>query len=141
MKSAGYSGTPLIKKLGIKPGQRVCILNSPEDFPRILGPLPMGVQLVSKLNKNHSLDLIHYFTLQSRLLQAKFPELKAALAYDGSLWISWPKKSSKVKSDLDENIIRDFGLALGLVDVKVAAVNEIWSGLKFVYRLENRAKS
>jgi hypothetical protein len=138
MKPVGYSGTPLIKKLGIKPGQRVCILNSPNNYPKTLGPLPVDVQLVSRLNKNHSLDLIHYFTLQSRQLQVKFPELKAALAFDGILWISWPKKSAKVKSDLDENIIRDYGLALGLVDVKVAAVDEIWSGLKFVYRLENR---
>jgi hypothetical protein len=137
-KTSGYSGTPLIKKLGIKPGQRVCILNSPENYPQTLGGLPIGVQLVSRLNKNHSLDLIQYFTLKSRQLQVKFPELKAALAFDGILWISWPKRSSKVESDLDENIIRDYGLALGLVDVKVAAVDEIWSGLKFVYRLENR---
>jgi hypothetical protein len=138
MTSSGYSGAPLIKKLGIKPGQRVCIVNPPKNYPGTLGPLPSGVQLVSRLNKTHSLDLIHYFTLQSRQLQVKFPELKEALAFDGTLWISWPKKSSKVHSDLNENIIRDYGLALGLVDVKVAAVDEIWSGLKFVYRLENR---
>lgn len=138
MNTAGYSGTLLIKKLGIKPGQRVCILNSPNNYPRTLGPLPGGVELVNRLNKNHTLDLIQYFSLQAKQLQAKFPELKAALAYDGILWISWPKKSSKVESDLDENLIRDFGLALGLVDVKVAAVDEIWSGLKFVYRLGNR---
>ncbi len=140
MTTAGYSGTPLIKKLGIKPGQRVCILNSPEDYPKTLGPLPIGVQLVSKLTKDHSLDLIHYFTLKSQQLHLKFPDLKAALAYNGILWISWPKKSAKVQSDLDENIIRDYGLAIGLVDVKVAAVDETWSALKFVYRLENRPK-
>jgi hypothetical protein len=138
MTSAGYSGTPLTKKLGIRPGQRICILNPPDNYPKTLGSLPIGVELVSRLNTTHSLDLIQYFSLQSRQLQVKFPELKAALAYDGTLWISWPKKSSKVQSDLNENIIREYGLALGLVDVKVAAVDEIWSGLKFVYRLENR---
>lgn len=137
-QAAGYSGTPLIKKLGIQHGQRVCVLNAPADYPKTLGPLPVGVKLLSRLGKPHSLDFIQIFSLRSRQLEVKFPELKTALTYDGILWISWPKKASKVETDLDENVIRQFGLDLGLVDVKVAAVDEIWSGLKFVYRLENR---
>lgn len=138
MNSAGYSGTPLITKLGIKPGQRVCILDAPVDYPKKLGPLPVGVKLVSSLKKNHALDFILCFVTKSVDLHSKFPGLAEALAFTGILWISWPKRSSKVKSNLDENIIRDYGLALGLVDVKVAAVDETRSALKFVYRLENR---
>jgi hypothetical protein len=137
---AGYSGTPLIQKLGIKPGGRVCILNAPPGYATTLGPLPPDVVLLSRLGKPHSLDFIQVFALQSRQLSVKFAELKTALRFDGSLWISWPKKSSQVKSDLDENKIRQMGLDVGLVDVKVAAVDEIWSGLKFVYRLQDRPK-
>lgn len=135
---AGYSGTPLIKKLGIKPGQRICILNAPQGYDKTLGALPAGMKPASRLGNPHSLDFIHFFTLQSRQLAVKFSELKNALTYAGSLWISWPKKSSGVKSDLDENIVRQIGLDGGLVDVKVAAVDEVWSGLKFVYRLQDR---
>jgi hypothetical protein len=139
MPVAGYSGTPLIKKLGIKPGQRICILNAPQGYKKTLGALPASVVNLSRLSKTHSLDFIHFFALQSRQLRVKFPELKSALNFDGSLWISWPKKSSGVKGDLDENIVRQIGLDGGLVDVKVAAVDEIWSGLKFVYRLQDRS--
>lgn len=137
---AGYSGTPLVRKLGIKPGGRVCILNAPPGYAKTLGPLPAAVALLSRLGKPHSLDFIQFFTLQSRQLRVKFAELKTALRFDGSLWVSWPKKSSQVESDLDENIIRHIGLEAGLVDVKVAAVDETWSGLKFVYRLQDRPK-
>jgi hypothetical protein len=133
---AGYSGTPLIKKLGIKPGQRICILNPPADYSETLGPLPEGVHLMKKLKS--PLDFIQIFSLQSRQLVVEFPELKAALALDGMLWVSWPKKAAKVPSDLDENVIREIGLSNGLVDVKVAAVDSVWSGLKFVYRLKDR---
>jgi len=140
MPNAGYSGTPLIKKVGIKPGQRICILNAPKDYPKTLGPLPTGVQLGKQLGKSHSMDLIHFFTKERGQLQEKFPALKEALDYGGSLWISWPKRSSKMATDLNENIIREIGLDLGLVDVKVAAVDETWSGLKFVYRLEDRPR-
>jgi hypothetical protein len=142
---AGYSGTPLIKKLGIKPGQSICILNAPQGYDKTLGALPSGIVLRKRLGAEHSLDFIQFFTLQSRQLDGILPQLRRALRYDGSLWISWPKrtaqaKSEKLKSDLNENIIRDLGLQLGLVDVKVAAVDEIWSGLKFVYRLTERPK-
>jgi hypothetical protein len=140
MPSAGYSGTPLIKKLGLKPGQRACFLNAPEDFPKILGSLPMGIELIQRLPKTRSLDFIHYFTKERTKLEKSFPQLKAALNWDGILWISWPKGSSKVPTDLNENIVREIGLDAGLVDVKVAAIDETWSGLKFVYRVKDRAR-
>ncbi len=138
MATAGYSGTPLIKKLGIKAGQRVLFRSAPDDYDALLGPLPADITVAKRVGKPHSLDFIHVFVLTSRQLRLEFPELKTALTYAGSLWVSWPKRSSKVETDLDENVIRQIGLTAGLVDVKVAAVSEIWSGLKFVYRLEDR---
>lgn len=138
MPSAGYSGTPLINKLGLKPGQHACILNAPEDFPKTLGALPKGIQLIQRLPKRRSLDFIQFFTKDRNKLEKTFPQLKAALDWGGILWISWPKGASKVPTDLNENIVREIGLDLGLVDVKVAAIDAIWSGLKFVHRLENR---
>ncbi len=135
---AGYSGTPLIQKLGIKPGMHICILNAPQGYEKTLGALPTSVKNLVGLGKPHSLDFIHYFAKELVGLANYFPKLKTALAFDGILWISWPKKSAKVASDLDENIVREMGLGIGLVDVKVAAVDEVWSGLKFVYRLRDR---
>jgi hypothetical protein len=140
MPVAGYSGTPLIQKLGIRPGQRICILNAPQGYEKTLGALPTSVKNLAKLGKPHSLDVIHFFTSEFGELAKNFSKFRTALAYDGMLWISWPKKSSGVLSDMDENIVRDFGLDNGLVDVKVAAIDEIWSGLKFVYRLKDRPK-
>jgi hypothetical protein len=133
----GYSGTPLIKKLGIKPGMQIAILSPPENyFAETLGLLPDGVTVHRHLQPE--LDFIHFFSLRSRQLAVEFPKLKAALAQDGMLWISWPKKAAKVPSDLDENLVRQIGLDNGLVDVKVAAVDAVWSGLKFVVRLADR---
>jgi len=140
MPVAGYSGTPLIKKLGIKPGQRICILNAPQGYDKTLGALPAGIKPASRLGNPHALDFIHLFTKELAQLASSFPKLKAALSFDGTLWISWPKKSAKVASDLDENMVREFGLGIGLVDVKVAAIDETWSGLKFVYRVKDRPK-
>ncbi len=140
MPSAGYSGTPLIKKLGIKPGQRICILNAPQGYEKTLGALPSSVTTLARLGNPHSLDFIHFFTKELAQLACSFPKLKAALAFDGTLWISWPKRAAKVASDLDENIVREIGLGVGLVDVKVAAIDETWSGLKFVYRVKDRPK-
>lgn len=134
--NAGYSQRPLIQKLGIKPGAQIAILNAPETYAALLGPLPPGVVRQPRLVEG--LDFIHFFTKSADELKSQFPQLKAALAKNGMLWISWPKKSSKVVTDLDENLIRDFGLAEGLVDVKVAAIDSIWSGLKFVYRVRDR---
>lgn len=140
MPAAGYSGTPLIKKLGIKPGQRACILNAPDDYPETLGSLPAGLRLTHRLPNTRSLDFIHYFTKERKQLDKIFPQLKAALNWDGMLWISWPKGASKLPTDLNENIVREIGLHFGLVDVKVAAIDAIWSGLKFVHRVENRPR-
>ncbi len=140
MPDVGYSGVPLIKKLGLKPGQRACFLNAAEDFPKTLGALPVGIQLIQRLPKTRSLDFIHFFTKERNKLLKSFPQLKAALNWDGIIWISWPKASSKVATDVNENIVREIGLDNGLVDVKVAAIDEIWSGLKFVHRVENRKR-
>jgi hypothetical protein len=115
---------------------RLTILNAPDDYDETLGALPDGAQAFSALEQN--LDFIHFFVKDRATLEKAFPDLKAALAPAGMLWISWLKKSAKVKTDLDENIIREIGLAHGLVDVKVAAVDPGWSGLKFVYRLKDR---
>jgi hypothetical protein len=136
MKPAGYSGTPLIQKLGIRPGMRIYIQGEPKDYSQTLGPLPEAVTRLQRPGRE--LDFIHYFTKQANQLEARLPKLKAVLDYNGMLWISWPKKAAKVATDVDENLVRQLGLAIGLVDVKVAAVDETWSGLKFVYRLEDR---
>jgi hypothetical protein len=133
---AGYSKTPTWKKLGIREGMRVICLHAPENYPRLLGKLPPGAILESKLRKNAA--LIHYFASESSALAGDFPKLKAALLPDGALWISWPKAGSKVPRDLNDNAVREIGLKNGLVDVKVAAVDQVWSGLKFVYRRSDR---
>src|SRR5688572_457594 len=126
---AGYSKTPLVKKLGIKEGFRVIILNSPENYEQTLGELPANVTLADTLVG--PFDFIHFFTTQREPLATEFPQLKQVLAPAGMLWISWPKGSAKIETDLTRDIIRGIGLDNGLVDVKVAAVDEIWSGLKF----------
>lgn len=134
---AGYSGTPLIKKLGIKPGQRIALLSGPPGYRKTLGPLPGEVKWAEQLDEN--LDFIQLFVTTQAELKRRFKEAKECLAAQGSLWVSWPKKASGVATDLNENTIRKLGLELGLVDVKVCAVDETWSGLKFVYRLKDRA--
>ncbi|MEO8607550.1 MAG: DUF3052 domain-containing protein [Chloroflexota bacterium] len=134
--SAGYSGTPLPKKLGLKNGQRIIILGAPDGYNAILGDVMD--RLIVATSFTGLFDFIQLFSTERRVFETQFPMLKAALALDGMLWISWPKKASKIPTDLDENIIRDTGLANGLVDVKVAAIDERWSGLKFVYRVKDR---
>jgi hypothetical protein len=133
---AGYSQRSLVSKLGIRAGYRVHLVNAPADYDETLGDLPDSVELVAV--PTGSVDFIQFFTKERAELEARFPELKQAIAYDGMLWISWPKKASKVKTDLNEAVIRETGLRNGLVDVKVCAVDEVWSGLKFVYRLKDR---
>ena len=132
MNPAGYSGRSLASKLGIKPGMRAALVKPPDGYP-----LPDGVDLVDL--PAEALDFIHLFTSSCSELEKVFPSLKVSLAPAGMLWVSWYKKSAKIPTDLDENIIREIGLAGGLVDVKVAAVDEQWSGLKFVYRLKDRS--
>lgn len=134
---AGYSGTPLAKKLGFKEGFRVGFVNPPGGFQQELGSLPSGVNIsVARLPK--PLDLILFFADSQQILKREFPKLAQKLEKNGMLWIAWPKKTSGVATDLSDNSVRKIGLDAGLVDVKVCAVNDIWSGLKFVYRLEDR---
>ena len=134
---AGYSGTPLVNKLGIKEGFRVGLVNPPKGFEKELEPLPKNVTItVGRLSK--SFDLILLFVDSQKVLKKEFPKHALKLVENGMLWISWPKKASGVATDLSDNSVRQIGLDAGLVDVKVCAVNDIWSGLKFVYRLKER---
>lgn len=135
---AGYSKTKLIHKLGIKAGQTVYLLNTPENYFELIGDLPEETIVSKKLKGN--INFIHFFTKEKSELEENFPILKNKLHKDGMLWISWPKCSSKVITDINENVIRETGLREGLVDVKVCAVDEIWSGLKFVNRKTDRKK-
>lgn len=134
---AGYSETPLARKLGIKDGFRVCFLNAPDDFEQHLD-LPADLRLISTRAK--PLDLVLLFTKSEAKLRKEFPALAQKLRANGMLWVSWPKKASGVATDLNENIVRRIGLKAGLVDVKICAVNDVWSGLKFVYRLKDRGQ-
>jgi alkylation response protein AidB-like acyl-CoA dehydrogenase len=136
--AAGYSRRSLADKLGIKPGTRVVALHAPPTYPSLLGTLPGGASLHSRLPQ--SSGFIHRFAHRRDELAADFPRLARALTDQGMLWISWPKQASGVASDLTENVVREMGLAQGLVDVKVCAVDEVWSGLKFVRRVENRGR-
>lgn len=133
---AGYSGTPLVKKLGIKPDFEVAFINAPKNFINQLD-LPAGVK-VKSVSRNQNLDFILLFVKSRTMLSVSFLQCASKLQTNGMLWVSWPKQSSGVPTDLNENIVRDIGLTAGLVDVKVCAVDEIWSGLKFVYRLKDR---
>jgi hypothetical protein len=135
----GYSGTPLPKKLGIKDGFRVWLVNAPVEVRAELKAALAGCQVLSK-GKN-PLDLVMLFTKSKAELATEFDRFAKLLAPAGMLWVSWPKKSSGVLSDLDGNIVREIGLAAGLVDVKVCALSETWSGLKFVRRVKDRARS
>lgn len=133
--TAGYSGTPLPKKLGIEAGMRAAAVCAPKHYTTLLGPVP-GVRIAARLSPG--LDFLHAFFTRAADLEAAFPRLERSLARDGMLWISWPKRSSPLSRDLDENGVRATGLANGLVDVKVCAVDEDWSGLKFVRRAKDR---
>ena len=133
---AGYSKRSLVDKLGIKEGHRVAILGAPADYGTILGELPPHVKPGNELRGEK--DFLHFFTKSREELAQKFPAVKSSLAQSGMLWISWPKGSSGIPTDLNENVVREFGLSNGLVDVKVCAIDETWSGLKFVYRVKDR---
>ena len=132
----GYSGTPLPKKLGIKDGFHVCFVDPPNDVTVELKPSLTKCEVVS--NGKTPIDFAMVFTKSGSALTKEFKRITKQLAPAGMLWISWPKKSSGVPTDLTENIIREIGLAAGLVDVKVCAVTDVWSGLKFVRRLKDR---
>lgn len=134
---AGYSSTPLAKKLGIKAGSRIALVNAPRDFDQVLGDLPEEAQIVRRLAS--ALDIIVFFVLSERALARDFAKLAKRLLPSGMIWIAWPKKSSGVKTDLSFDRVQRTGLDAGLVDVKICAIDETWSGLKFVYRLKDRA--
>jgi len=133
---AGYSGTPLAKKLGISTGANVFADGALSDYASLLAPLPDGVAFVNKLTK--SVDVIHLFTKSASELDAKLRRWRNAIRSDAAVWISWPKKASKVPTDITEDVVREIALPMGYVDVKVCAVDETWSGLKLVIRKELR---
>jgi len=133
---AGYSGTPLVKKLGIRESAVLYLYRPPENYFDWVLPVPSNVKVKTRLTG--PFDFIHIFVKSNEDFQREFARCQKHLGKDGMLWVSWPKKSSKMSSDLDENKIRNYGLEMGLVDVKVCAVSEIWSGLKFVWRLADR---
>ncbi len=133
MADAGYSGTPLYKKLGFtKPPLHVLLINVPPGYRSWLGDLPEGVALAS--NVRSPVQAAHVFATDSMFLNAALSELRKELAQDGFIWVSWPKKTSRVPTDITEDMIREIALPLGFVDIKVCAVTEIWSGLKLVIR-------
>lgn len=133
---AGYSATPLPKKLGIKERARIAFVNAPDDFDAYLGPLATGVEIVKRLTR--PLDLVLLFVTRERVLARDFAKLTTKLASNGMIWIAWPKKSSGVATDLSFDRVQRIGLDAGLVDVKICAIDETWSGLKFVFRLRDR---
>ena len=133
---AGYSGTPLAKKLGIKDGARIFLLNAPADYVRMVAPLPAGARTVKRIDPDT--DLIHIFTARRRDLDTALPRAMKLMRPDAAIWVSWPKKSSGVATDVTEDTIREVALPLGLVDIKVCAVDDTWSGLKLVIRKERR---
>ena len=133
---AGYSDTPLAKKLGIKESSQIGLVNAPEGFQKQLGVLPANAQIVARLLK--PLDIILLFTDVEKTLVKDFRLLAKKLSTNGMIWIAWPKKSSGVGTDLSFERVQRVGLQCGLVDVKICAIDETWSGLKFVYRLKDR---
>jgi hypothetical protein len=133
---AGYSGAPLAKKLGIKPGSRLFVAGAPSNYRKLVNPLPDGVEIASRMSA--AIDITHLFATRRVDLAAKIRSTLAKLKPDGTIWVSWPKKASKVPTDITEDTIRDVALPMGLVDIKVCAVDETWSGLKLVIRRENR---
>lgn len=134
MKTAGYSGTPLVRKLGIKPGARFSFFDAPADFATLLGEMPAGATPSTR----GTLDFAIVFVKTKAALSKRFDGLIERMTPEGMIWVSWPKKTSGVATELTENVIRDIGLAAGLVDVKVCAIDDTWSGLKFVRRLRDR---
>ena len=136
-KSAGYSGTPLPRKLGIKEGSRVAVLSAPDGFDATLGALPDGVAV--RTRARGPLDVIVFFTTSRAALERRIPTLRIALDPAGRLWVAWPKRASGVATDVTEDVVREIALAHRLVDNKVAAIDATWSGLQLVIRVADRA--
>jgi len=138
MTPAGYSGTPLAGKLGIKEGARLALLGAPGGFDDVLAPLPPAVTVLRRLGP--ALDVAVLFVTERRVLERRFPIVAAAIAPAGGFWVAWPKRASKVPTDITEDVLREVGLPHGLVDNKVCAISDVWSGLRFVWRKENRPR-
>ena len=135
MSTSGYSGTPIFKKLGIKEGHKVCLINAPSGYAQYVD-IPFVVTIIRGLEAES--DLVHGFFHSLSELEEHYLDMYSAIHKKGMMWISWPKGSSKVKTDLNRDIIRNYVLERGLVDVKVASYNDIYSSLKFVFRLKDR---
>jgi hypothetical protein len=135
---AGYSGTPLAKKLGIEEGSRLFLSGAPKNYLELVAPFPEGARVVPRIDAKT--DIVHIFSTEKAHLTDELRASLAKLRQDGTIWVSWPKKSSKAPTDITENTIREVALPMGLVDIKVCAVDEIWSGLKLVVRKENRRR-
>jgi len=132
MSAAGYSGTPLAKKLGIAPGVTVATIGAPRNYKTLLAPLPRDVMFTKTVG--HRVDVVHLFAIERRELADRLPKLVSTIRPDAAVWVSWPKKASGVATTITEDVIREIALPLGFVDVKVCAVDETWSGLKLVIR-------
>jgi DUF3052 family protein len=132
----GYSGTPLAKKLGIKDGGKILVLAGPANYDELVAPLPPGVVKARRIDA--TVDVVHVFALTQAELTRRLKESLPKLRPDAVIWVSWPKKASKVATDITEDRIREIALPMGLVDIKVCAVDEVWSGLKLVVRKELR---
>ncbi len=139
MPAAGYSGTPLWKKLGLKEGCQLFAADAPRDYVKLLAPIPKGMHITSRIDART--DIVHFFTRKRAELNRALRTARAKMRDDAAIWVSWPRKSSKVATDITEDVIREIALPMGLVDVKVCAVNEVWSGLKLVVRKDLRGKA
>lgn len=134
--AAGYSGKPVAAKLGIKNASRVLLLDAPDNYAQLIGALPQDVRFDNRAS--HAVDIAHVFATRKESLLTHLVALRKTLRPDAAIWVSWPKKSAKISTDISEDTIRELALPLGFVDIKVCAVSEIWSGLKLVVRKELR---
>ena len=138
MGDSGYSGTPLAKKLGIKAGMRVTAVDPPDNYAELLAPLPEGVEVAAGEMPAGPVDILHLFTNSRDGLFRGIDEARRSIKQDGAIWVSWYKRAAKLPTEITEETVREAALPLGLVDVKVCAVDDKWSGLKLVIRKENR---
>lgn len=134
--TAGYSGTPLARKLGVKPDTRVALIHAPDDAEALLAPIPDGVRI--RRMAQGPVEVAVAFYTRARDLEREIPRLRDVIVTDGGLWLAWPKKSSGVETDVTFDVVQRAGLGVGLVDNKVAAIDDTWSGLRFVVRLDDR---
>jgi hypothetical protein len=133
---SGYSGTPLAKKLGIHAGARLFLRAAPANYPQLVAPLPPGVKSVRRIDART--DIVHLFATARGTLGRSLQQARRAMRADAAIWVSWPKRASQVATDITEDVVRELALPLGLVDIKVCAVDETWSGLKLVLRKSER---